>query len=326
MVIAQGCGQRSNGSGFVAGPGLVETNAHVIAGMDDVSVVDSTGRRRRAHPVLFDPGLDVAILRSPSVAGRPLSLLRDVVERGTAGAVLGFPGGAAFRARPAAVRTELVAVGRDIYGRAGHAERVPAPGGRPAGELGRSIRRPRRRRHGRRVLEIRPVGRRRIRPDLGSSGPTARGSAGPDRPGRFRRLHRIDQGPFLRFAPEAVCTSSLFPSVAYPGHAPFSHPARGHGTLRSRPDILRTSARSWPSDAVSQPQARAQQRTELASTRVISVVNVPPSRHAPRPARRLGGARPPTWRRPHGRSSGSGRGSRFLPAGTVRAGASRTRG
>ena len=39
------------------------------------------------------------------------------VGRGTKGAILGYPGGGGLTAGPAAVRRDLEAVGRDIYGR-----------------------------------------------------------------------------------------------------------------------------------------------------------------------------------------------------------------
>ncbi len=66
--------------------------------------------------VLFDPRLDIAVLYVQNTPGPPLDLDPDEVERGTQGAVLGYPGGGPFDPEPAAVRRELHAVGRDIYG------------------------------------------------------------------------------------------------------------------------------------------------------------------------------------------------------------------
>lgn len=116
-VSGLGCGGIQTGSGFVAGPGLVVTNAHVIAGIDAPQVEDRNGSHR-ATAVLFDPNLDVAVLRTSGLAGGPLPILRGDVGRGQGGAVLGYPGGAGFGAGPAAVLREFSAVGRDIYGRA----------------------------------------------------------------------------------------------------------------------------------------------------------------------------------------------------------------
>jgi S1-C subfamily serine protease len=111
-----GCGEIQEGSGFVAAPGLVITNAHVVAGVGQPVVLDRAGRHR-AQAVLFDPRLDVAVLRTTGLVGRPLPLLGGNVGRGSDDAVLGYPGGGPFRAVPAVVLTELPALGRDIYGR-----------------------------------------------------------------------------------------------------------------------------------------------------------------------------------------------------------------
>lgn len=115
-IVGLGCGGVQTGSGWVAGDGLVVTNAHVVAGISRPSVEDGNGRHP-ATPVLFDPDLDVAVLRTDGLAGAPLPFLRDAVERGTGGAILGFPGGGEFRSGPAAVLRRFQAVGRDIYGR-----------------------------------------------------------------------------------------------------------------------------------------------------------------------------------------------------------------
>lgn len=112
-----GCGGVQSGSGFVAGPGLVVTNAHVVAGLDSIQITDRRGRHR-ATPVLFDPDLDVAVLRATRLAGTPLSLLRTNAPRGSGTAVLGYPNGSEnLTASPAAILRRFAAVGRDIYGR-----------------------------------------------------------------------------------------------------------------------------------------------------------------------------------------------------------------
>lgn len=113
-VVGSGCGGQLNGSGFVAAPGLVVTNAHVVAGVDRPVVEDSAGRHR-STPVVFDPSLDVAVLRVSGLAGRPLDLVTGTVERGTSGAVLGYPGGGRLTAEPGVVLDRFEALGRDIY-------------------------------------------------------------------------------------------------------------------------------------------------------------------------------------------------------------------
>jgi S1-C subfamily serine protease len=116
-IFGLGCGGIQTGSGFVAAPGLVVTNAHVVAGIQRQTVEDRNGRRFPATPVLFDPSMDVAVLRAPRLGAAPLPILRGDAPRGTGGAVLGYPGGGPFDAEPAAVLGEFEAVGRDIYGR-----------------------------------------------------------------------------------------------------------------------------------------------------------------------------------------------------------------
>ncbi len=116
-ITGVGCGGIQTGSGFVAGDGLIVTNAHVVAGITSPQVEDSNGTHR-STPVLFDPALDVAVLRTTtSLAGPALPILNTEVGRGQGGAVLGYPGGGRFEAGPGAVLRKFVATGRDIYGR-----------------------------------------------------------------------------------------------------------------------------------------------------------------------------------------------------------------
>jgi len=104
------------GSGFVVAPHYVMTNAHVVAGVHEPTVEPPTGGRVPAVPVLFDPRVDVAILYVAGSTQPPLSFAAATLRRGTGGAVLGYPGGGPLAWGAAAVRRELAAVGRDIYG------------------------------------------------------------------------------------------------------------------------------------------------------------------------------------------------------------------
>jgi S1-C subfamily serine protease len=114
-IVGKGCGGLLEGSGFVAAAGLVVTNAHVIAGIRHPQVQDSGGTHDAA-PVLFDSGLDLAVLQVGGLAGPPLALASGDEPRGTVGAVLGYPQNGPFRADPGAVLDEYRARGRDIYG------------------------------------------------------------------------------------------------------------------------------------------------------------------------------------------------------------------
>ena len=110
-----GCGAVRLGSGFVVAKGLVMTNAHVVAGAGDLHVSDTVGDHA-ASVVRFDPRLDIAVLRTSGLAGSPLRLAGENVDRGATGAILGYPNGGGLTVGAAAVRAAYDAIGRDIYG------------------------------------------------------------------------------------------------------------------------------------------------------------------------------------------------------------------
>ncbi len=111
----QGCGGIVDGSGFIVGPGLVATNAHVVAGIRTPYVVDTNGAHR-ATAIWFDANLDFAILRTTGLAGETLEFNTTYQARGTNAAILGYPGGGALQADSAAILDQFVATGRNIYG------------------------------------------------------------------------------------------------------------------------------------------------------------------------------------------------------------------
>jgi len=113
-ILGNACGYVQEGSGFVVGPALVVTNAHVIAGEASTQVqVGSTSYP--ATPVLFDPKFDLAVLRTRAPLGPVLSLDQNEVPRGAQGAVLGYPEDGPLSVGPGAVSADLSAEGRDIY-------------------------------------------------------------------------------------------------------------------------------------------------------------------------------------------------------------------
>ena len=117
QVTVEACGGRQLGSGWIAAPGTVVTNAHVVAGGGPVTVSDRGGAHS-ASVVVFDPDEDVAVLRVQGLEGDVLPLERRPLERGAAGATLGYPGdaGGSLTAGPAAVRDRITPTGYDIYG------------------------------------------------------------------------------------------------------------------------------------------------------------------------------------------------------------------
>lgn len=121
-VEGAGCGGISEGSGFVADNGLVITNAHVVAGVANPYILDGNGRHR-TQVIWFDPNLDLAVLRTSNLAGKPLLMNSTTAGNGTPGAALGYPGGGDFTAQPASVLDSFNAVGRNIYNQ-GETERA----------------------------------------------------------------------------------------------------------------------------------------------------------------------------------------------------------
>ena len=116
-VVVPACGGTQLGSGWIAAPDTVVTNAHVVSGGDQVIVQDPADHV--ATVVVFDPRTDIAVLHVEGLSGAPLRLETDIQERGEKGATLGYPGTQAGEliVKRAAVQAQYSAVGRDIYGR-----------------------------------------------------------------------------------------------------------------------------------------------------------------------------------------------------------------
>src|SRR4029077_6416297 len=116
-VSAGTCGVGSVGSGFVIADGYVVTNAHVVAGADAdaIRISDATGRIVDATPVLFDPSLDIAVLRAPKLDLPAPRIASADPPRGAIAAALGYPGGGALTIVPAAVSGRYTATGLGMY-------------------------------------------------------------------------------------------------------------------------------------------------------------------------------------------------------------------
>jgi uncharacterized membrane protein required for colicin V production len=116
-VVGTACGLGIEGSGWVAAPGIVVTNAHVVAGESDTAVeVGGEPPGLPATVVRFDPRNDVAVLR---VARLRLPALRLASEPAaeTPGAILGYPLDGPFVAKPARIGLTQDLETRDVYGR-----------------------------------------------------------------------------------------------------------------------------------------------------------------------------------------------------------------
>ncbi|MEA2402981.1 MAG: hypothetical protein QOK00_3384 [Thermoleophilaceae bacterium] len=117
-VLGTACGLGVQGSGWVAGDGVVVTNAHVVAGQDDTTVqLRGAGPHLDAQAIWFDTRNDLAVLRVSGVAGvRPLRL-NERAPAGTSGAILGFPENGPFDVEPARLGGTSTVVSQDAYGR-----------------------------------------------------------------------------------------------------------------------------------------------------------------------------------------------------------------
>ena len=113
---APGCSSVITGSGFVYARDRVMTNAHVVAGTDQLAItVRGVGRAYDATVVYLDPDLDVAVLDVPGLGSAPLEFARNPTS-GQEAAVAGFPHGGRLTVAAARVRAVLNARGSDIYG------------------------------------------------------------------------------------------------------------------------------------------------------------------------------------------------------------------
>jgi len=108
------CGLGVEGSGWIARPGLVVTNAHVVAGVDRPRVDRGDGAAYLATVVAFDGRNDIAVLRVPELTGQPLTLVDP--ERGVAVALVGYPENGPLARVPGRLGGTQELISRDAYG------------------------------------------------------------------------------------------------------------------------------------------------------------------------------------------------------------------
>lgn len=117
-VLGTACGLGVQGSGWVAGDGVVVTNAHVVAGQEDTTVqVQGQGARHDADAIWFDTDNDLAILRASGVAGVPALPLEVAAKAGASAAVLGFPENGPYDVQPGRLGQTQTVISQDAYGR-----------------------------------------------------------------------------------------------------------------------------------------------------------------------------------------------------------------
>jgi S1-C subfamily serine protease len=114
-IVGTACGLGIEGSGWVAAPGVVVTNAHVVAGESDTHVeLGGVGQGLPAQVIDFDPHDDIAILRVAGLAARPLAL--GPSASGASVAILGYPEDGPFDSEPGRVGQTVDINTEDAYG------------------------------------------------------------------------------------------------------------------------------------------------------------------------------------------------------------------
>jgi len=126
-VLSTACGLGVEGSGWSVAPGLVVTNAHVVAGSDDTTVTTQGGIELEATPVYYSPGDDLALLR----VGAEIPALPIVAREqdGRRGAVLGYPENGPYALIPARIGETRTTLSEDSYGRGPIEREIVAVGG-----------------------------------------------------------------------------------------------------------------------------------------------------------------------------------------------------
>jgi S1-C subfamily serine protease len=115
-VIGTACGLAIEGSGWVAAPGMVVTNAHVVAGEQDTSVeVGGHSPSLPAQAIAFDPTDDVAVLRVSELT-LPSLRLQPNPPAGRSGAILGFPENGPFAVSPGRIGRTQSVLTQNAYG------------------------------------------------------------------------------------------------------------------------------------------------------------------------------------------------------------------
>jgi S1-C subfamily serine protease len=130
------CGLGTQGSGWVVRRALIATNAHVIAGERDTTVLAPNGQTLSAEPVYVDAQNDVALLRVPSLELAPLAVdrSRDFPLKVV---ILGYPRDGALTGTAATAGAPRSVLAPDAYDRRVNARViVPLRGKVQPGESG----------------------------------------------------------------------------------------------------------------------------------------------------------------------------------------------
>ncbi len=90
-ITGFGCSDIVSGSGFVVAPGVIATNAHVIAGVKR-PIIKYGLRSYSAKAILYDANLDFALLKVNGFSLPALKLDTESLTKGTLVDTIGYPG------------------------------------------------------------------------------------------------------------------------------------------------------------------------------------------------------------------------------------------
>lgn len=111
---APNCGRRIEGTGFLYAPERVMTNAHVVAGTDEL-VIESTDGRYDAKVVAYHPDKDLAVLHVPGFSAPVMKWAPAPAKEDQGAIVVGYPMDGPYTATPARVRDMRDVRGPNIY-------------------------------------------------------------------------------------------------------------------------------------------------------------------------------------------------------------------
>jgi len=115
-VLGTACGLGIQGSGWVAAPGIVVTNAHVVAGEDDTVVQEGfDGPKHDAVPIAYDSTNDIAVLRVDGL-DLPALKLSGSPTSGRAAAILGYPENGPYDPKAGRLGATRKVLTQDAYG------------------------------------------------------------------------------------------------------------------------------------------------------------------------------------------------------------------
>jgi S1-C subfamily serine protease len=112
--LATSCGRAVEGSGFVYASGRVMTNAHVVAGVREPSVLIPNGGTLAARVVLYDPDRDIAVLDVPGLDRKPLDFA-GAQQIGADAVVAGYPEDGPLTPAAARIAGDQRVTGPNIY-------------------------------------------------------------------------------------------------------------------------------------------------------------------------------------------------------------------